>query len=537
MSYVLPSRNLVSQQDAAVIQRPDVPRSKFLGSWNHKKTFDAGIIYPFLCDEVLPGDHMKYDVTAMVRMFTPQLPFMDSQRVDTHFFFVPNRLVWDNWVKFMGEQLSPADSIAYTIPQYTSTGNGFAVGSLADHFGLPTIGQPTAPLSVSVLPFRAYGLIFNEWFRDENLVLPVTVSLGDAATTEPTIVLRRRAKSHDYFTSCLPWPQKFTPPSLNIGGNAPVKGLAIATGVGTTVAGTPAASKESPNVAPSGWTGHTHSVPVANISFRSSSTTLVQPDIYADLSVATGISINQFREAMMVQTLLERDARGGTRYTEIVRSHFGVVSPDARQQRPEYIGGGSTPLQTTPVAVTTGPNVDLGKLGGAATAAGSHRASYAATEHGYIIGLVSVKSELSYSQGIHRHWSRLTRNDLYWPAFAGLGEQAVLQKELYALGTAADSTVFGYQERHHEYRTRTSEVTGLFRPTAAGNIDEWHLSQQFGAAPVLGATFIEDSPPMSRVLLAGATATNQQYLGDFFIRREATRPIPMFGTPATLGRF
>lgn len=534
MSYNLPTRNLVSQQDAAVIQRPDVPRSKFSGSWNHKKTFDAGYIYPFLVDEVLPGDHMRYNVTAMVRMFTPALPFMDSQRVDTHFFFVPNRLVWSNWVKFMGQQTDPADSIAYTVPVITSTGAGFAVGSLGDHFGLPTVGQPSFAISVNALPFRAYELVYNQWFRDENLINSATVDLTDGATAEANYTLKRRAKSHDYFTSCLPWPQKFTAPNISVGGFAPIIGIGLpAASVGTVDGAT---YVETDGIA--GTYTWSRRFDTQQAMMNVSAAANAEPLIYADLSLATGVSVNVFREAMMVQTMLERDARGGTRYTEIVRSHFGVTSPDARLQRPEYIGGGSTPLHTTPVAVTTGPNTDLGKLGGASTAAGSHSASYAATEHGFIIGLVSVKSELSYSQGTNKMWSRSVRTDYYWPSLAGLGEQAVLLREIYTTGDfATDNTVFGYNERWQEYRTRTSEVTGLFRPTSAGNIDEWHLSQQFNPAPTLGQTFIEDTPPMSRVLLAGAAATNQQYLGDFLIRREATRPIPMYGTPATLGRF
>ena len=257
------------------------------------------------------------------------------------------------------------------------------------------------------------------------------------------------------------------------------------------------------------------------------------PQVYAEASV------NSFRQAFLVQQLLERDARGGTRYTEIIRSHFGVVSPDARQQRPEYIGGGSSPLSVTPVAQTTGGVGTVGVLGAAATSVGKHNASYASTEHGYIIGLISVRSELSYNQGIPRTFSRSTRYDFYWPSLAGLGEQAILAKELFVTGTSSDDNVFGYQERWHEYRTRYSDVTGRFRTTVPSNLAAWHLAQNFPSAPVLGKTFIEDTPPMARVLAANTSAAelHMEYLADILIQREAVRPLPMFGTPVTLGRF
>lgn len=527
-SYYLPDRRLVSQEDQAMIARPNVPRSKFSGSWTRKTTFDAGYLVPFLVDEVLPGGHYKYDVMAYIRMFTPAFPMFDNQRIDTFFFFVPNRLVWTNWIYFMGQQESPSDSIAFTVPQVTSTGNGFAVGGIGDHLGLPTVGQPSAPISVNALPWRMYKLIYQQWFRDQNLTTTYAPSTGNGPDTEASYgALRRRAKSHDYFTSCLPWPQKFTAPSA-LGASAPIVGLGVlspnAGAAGGLTVGVVAPSQ------PGGLFTPANQTTTALVATSGAGNTPLE--VYADLSA---VSVNTLRQSFLVQQLLEIDARGGTRYTEILKAHFGVTSPDARLQRSEYIGGGSTPLNVTPIANTS--NTNTGVLGGAATAAGSHSASYAATEHGFVIGIINVRSELSYSQGTWKQWSRSTRYDYYWPSLAMLGEQAVLQKEIYTLGTAADDTVFGYQERWHEYRTRVSEVTGLFRPTAAGNIDEWHLSQQFNPAPTLGTTFIEDTPPMSRVLLGGAAATNQQYLADILIKREAVLPIPMFGTPASLGRF
>jgi len=527
--YQLPARKLASQQDSAMIQRPDVPRSKFLGSFTRKTTFNAGLLIPFLVDEVLPGDHLKYDCTAYVRMATPYFPLMDNQRIDTHFFFVPNRLVWSNWRRFMGEQATPAESIDLTIPT-VAFGNA-GQGTIVDYFGLPSTSL-IAVTSVNSLPFRAYNLIYNEWFRDENLINSATNFTGDAPTSwnqygESGLPFRR-GKSQDYFTSALPWPQKFTAPSIQ----SAVSGLGIAAAdlnVGTG----PIAAVIDTFSQPSN-TSYANAYDGTTVPYWMRATAAGYPQVYAEASV------NSFRQAFLVQQLLERDARGGTRYTEIVRSHFGVVSPDARQQRPEYIGGGSSALNITPVAQTTGGAGTIGILGAAATAVGKHHASYASTEHGYIIGLISVRSELSYGQGIPRTFSRQTRYDFYWPSLAGLGEQAILRKELYATGNpGSDNAVFGYQERWHEYRTRYSDVTGRFRVDAPATLSAWHLSQNVAGIATLSKDFIQDNPPMARVLAAGATAAEQQieYLGDILIQREAVRPLPMFGTPVTLGRF
>lgn len=534
--YDLPKRRLVSQEDSSVIERPDVPRSTFLGSWAHKTTFDAGLLVPILVEEVLPGDHLKYSMTAFIRMSTPVFPLMDSQRLDTHWFFVPNRLVWSNWRQMMGQQANPTDSIDFTVPIIVA-GGGMTVGSTYDHMGLVVSGQFTAPYEFNALPLRGYHLIYNEWFRDQNLQNSVAVPTGDGPDTSGTYQqLLRRAKSHDYFTSCLPWPQKFTAPTVPLLGSAPIRGI----GIDLNTWGPPAIGAFAVNEttgSPTYTNGFT--IPSAGAALIMDSDGVNRPAIYADLSLATGVNINQMRQAWMVQTLLERDARGGTRYTELVKSHFGVTSPDARQQRPEYIGGGSTPIFSTPVAQTA-PTEDtgVGVLGAATSAVGTHTASYAATEHGFIIALASIKSELTYQQGVHRMWWRRSRLDYYWPALAQLGEQAVLRREIYCTGVFGDdNTVFGYQERFHEYRTRVSTTAGLFRSTSTGNIDEWHLAQQFTSPPTLGPTFIGDNPPMSRVLAAGDLAVGQQFLADFQFNRTAVRPIPVFGTPATLGRF
>lgn len=532
--YSFGTRRLMSQDDASMIARPDIPRSKFQGSFSIKLTFDAGYLIPFHVEECYPGDHMKFRFTPFVRTSTPLFPIMDSQRIDVHCFFVPNRLTWTNWVKMMGQQDAPGDSIAFTVPKCTSTGNGFAVGGVGDYMGLPTVGQCVAPLVVNRLPFTGYNLIYNTFYRDENLIPSVANTVSDSGTGESAYVLRRRAKSHDYFTSCLPWPQKFTAPSIP----SPVVGIGPEVPASPLGAG-PYAARET--LSPTNM--NTGSQIYADAFSSSVDNYLINADpTLGNPLIFAQTDVNLFRQAMQVQVFLERMARGGTRYTEITENIFGVRNPDARLQRPEYIGGGSTPLQFTPIAqtapTTSGSQLGVGALGAAGTAVGNNTASYAATEHGFIICILSVKSELSYSQGVHRMWDRNNLYDYYNPAFAGLGEQAVKRREIFATGQAAnDDVVFGYQERWHELRTHVSSVRALFRPTSAGNIDEWHLSQQFTPAPTLGQTFIEDTPPMTRVFAAGSAANGMQYLADIHVQAEMVRPLTMYGTPDGLGRF
>lgn len=536
--YYLPERRLVSQEDGSIIASSRIPRSRFRGTKSVKTTFDAGYLIPFHVDEVYPGDHMRYNVTAYVRMATPLFPIYDSQRVDTHWFYVPMRVVWDNFERFQGAQLAPTDSINFTIPQVVSAAGGFPAHSIYDQMGLPVVGQIAGgeDITINVLPFRCYNLIYNEWFRDQNSISNAVSATNDGPDTESWYVLKRRAKSHDYFTTCLPAPQKFTPPTIPAAGLAPVLGLGVLSQTFGDAANP---------VYEAGGTSQNYTIAklvdagVANRDLYIEGTAALggYPAVYADLSQATGIDVNTFRLAFLTQQILERDQRGGTRYIERVKAMFDVTVPDYRVQRPEYIGGGQTPLVVAPVAQTA-PTAGqpVGFLGGTGTAAGGHTASYAAVEHGYIIGLISIKTELSYQQGIARMWRRLTRADLYDPMLAGLGEQAVLREEIYATGNAAnDATVFGYQERWHELRTMYSEVRGLFRSTTASTIDPWHLAQEFTAAPTLGQTFIEDTPPMDRVLAAGELAVNQQYLADILITRDAIRPLPTFGTPVMLG--
>jgi hypothetical protein len=458
---------------------------------------------------------------------------MDNLHLDSFFFFVPNRLVWNNWVKFMGEQDNPADSISYTIPQQVSPAGGYAIGSLQDYLGLPTAGQVTAGATVShsALPTRAYNLIYNQWFRDENLQNSRTVDKGDGpdATPSTTYSILRRGKRHDYFTSALPWPQK--------------GGTAVTLPLGTTA---PIVSQSYKDGAAAGFlaggsTNFTTYAPIAvtgGFKFGANG-----EGLFADLSAATAATINQLRQSFQIQKLLERDARGGTRYTEILRSHFGVTSPDARLQRPEYLGGGSTLVSISPIAQTsgtgqTGQATPQGNLAAMGTyLAQNHGFSHSFVEHGYVIGIVSVRADLTYQQGLRRHWSRSTRYDYYFPAFAMLGEQAILNKEIYVTGTATDSNVFGYQERWAEYRYNPSEITGLFRSTAAGTIDPWHYAQRFTALPTLNSTFIQDTPPLARNLAVGAGANGQQFLLDAFFNINAARPLPMYSVPGLIDHF
>lgn len=529
----------ITAHDFSMIPRAEVPRSVFRMRHSHKTTFDAGQLIPVYCEELVPGDEYRGKMHAIARLATPITPFMDDLTFESFFFFVPMRLVWDNWIKMMGEQVNPGDSISFSVPQIVSPAGGYAVNTIYDYLGLPTIGQVGGGNTVthSALPLRMYNLIYNEWFRDENLINSAFKSTGDGPDVYTNYTLRRRGKRHDYFTSCLPWPQKGAGVTLPLGSSAPVN-LVSSLGVSGRMVrndthGNPGAGAINSDA------GGVLSVGVGGTGLvYNPSGTLV-----ADLSSATAATINAIRLAFQVQRLLERDARGGTRYTEIVLSHFGVRSPDARMQRPEYIGGGSTPIVVNGVIQTsatgiTGAATPAGNLSATGTmiSQGGHDFRYAATEHGYIIGIVNVRGENTYQQGLRRHWSRLTRYDFYFPVFAHLGEQAVLNKEIYCDGSATDAAVFGYQERFGEMRYHPSMVTGLFRSTSAGTLDLWHLAQKFTAVPTLNQTFIEENPPVDRVI-AVPSSTGKQLLMDTLFEVQATRPLPMYGVPGLVDHF
>lgn len=521
----------------SMIPRANIPRSAFDRSHCCKTTFNSGYLVPFFVDEVLPGDTFNLSASLFSRLTTPIVPFMDNLYLETFFFFVPNRLLWDNWQKFMGERENPDDSIDYLVP--TVSGTNVQNLTLWDYFGLPT--NVANALTVSALPFRAYNLIYNEWFRDENLQDSVPFNKGDGPDNLTDYVLLRRGKRHDYFTSCLPWPQKGTEEgvAINLGAEAPV----VSDGNMSFTVGSPVSGALSNGVLyrlGHGNFGDYDHVVLGNGTAEGSTTTgpmVFSSGLKTDLSVATSITINQLRTAFQIQKLLERDARGGTRYTEILRSHFGVVSPDARLQRPEYLGGSSTRIAIKPVEQTSSSNdtTPQGNLAAFGVAADTfHGFTKSFVEHGWILGFVNVRADLSYQQGINRMWSRSDRYDFYFPALSHLGEQAVLNKEIYAQGTAADDDVFGYQERWAEMRYKPATITGKFRSTDPQSLDIWHLAQEFGSLPALNATFIEDNPPVERVV---AVTDEPQFLMDSFIKLKCVRPMPVYSVPGLVDHF
>lgn len=514
----------------------DISRSKFERSHSIKTSFNVGDIIPFYVDEVLPGDTFQIDTSKVVRLQTPITPFMDNIYLDTYYFFVPNRIVWEHWKQFQGENTESAwlPTTEYTIPQITAPEGGFAEGTIADYFGIPT---KVSGLSVNALPFRAYAMICNEWFRDQNLCDPLNIPLSDATVVGVntgnfvTDVAKgglpyKAAKYHDYFTSALPAPQKGADVGIGLAGRANVLTDSAGIGVSTLESGF------TPDGEVVGYNGKllvgtsSPGYPKKPLSIDSG--------LFADLGTASAVTINELRLAFQMQKLLEKDARGGTRYIEILKSHFGVTSPDARLQRPEYLGGNRVPIsvsQTIQTSQTTQES-PLGDTGAYSLTVDSHSDfTRSFTEHGFVIGLMVARYDHTYQYGLERQWSRKTRFDYYFPVLANIGEQAIKNKEIYATGTNADDEVFGYQEAWADYRYKPSRVTGEMRSNSSKTLDFWHVADKYSELPKLSAAWIfEDKSNVDRVLEVTSSVANQLF-ADIYIRNYTTRPMPLYSIP------